>query len=58
MWLSRLRTSLIIPEDSGSTPCLTQWVKDLANVVCRYDLNPVLLWLWCTPAACSSDLNP
>jgi len=29
-----------IPEDEGSIPSLTQWVKDLA-----------LLWLWCGPAA-------
>ena len=28
-------------------PGLAQWVK-----------HPVLLWLWCRPAACSSDLTP
>ena len=27
-------------EDVGSTPGLTQWVKD-----------PAMLWLWCRPAA-------
>ena len=29
-----------VREDAGSSPGLTQWVKDLA-----------LLWLWCRPAA-------
>ena len=33
--------------DAGSIPDLAQWVKDLA-----------LLWLWCRPAAYSSNSTP
>ena len=39
-WLSGLRTQHSICKDVGSVPGLAQWVKD-----------PVLLWLWCRPAA-------
>ena len=36
---------------AGSTPCLTQWVKDLAlpmsyGVGHRCGSDPILLWLW------------
>ena len=43
-------------EVEGSIPGLAQWVKDPSIAVScgiggRHDSDPVLLWLWCTPAA-------
>ena len=43
-------------EVAGSIPDLAQWVKGSSVAVscgvgCRRGLDPVLLWLWCRPAA-------
>ena len=48
--------SVSMHEDTGSTPGLDQWVKDLAGIAmscvgCRCSLDPALLWLWCGLAA-------
>ena len=46
-----------INEDVGLNPGLTQWVKEGSGVAMscgvgrRCDLDPVLLWLCCKPAA-------
>ena len=38
-------------EDAGSIPGLTQWVAMSCGVGCKHGSDPVLLWLWCRPAA-------
>ena len=43
------------PEDMGSIPSLTQWVKDVAQAVSRgvghrHGSDSTLLWLWHRPA--------
>ena len=54
------RSSLVakptsIHEDVGSSPSLSQWVKDLALLSCgvghRHSSDLALLWLWCRLAA-------
>ena len=44
-----------IHKDAGSIPDLTQGYRSRAAVSCgvghRHGLDPVLLWLWCRPAA-------
>ena len=40
-----------IHEDVGSIPCLVQRVTVSYGIVCRLGLDPILLWLWCRPAA-------
>ena len=45
-----------VHEDGGSTPGLSQWVKNLAfpvsyGVGCRCGSDSELLWLWCRSAA-------
>ena len=52
----RLTNLVSIPENSGSIPGLAQWVKESSVAVscgvgCRCSWDPVLLWLWCSPAA-------
>ena len=43
-------------KDAGSIPGLIQWVKG-SSIAVNYDkghrcsLDPLLLWLWCRPAA-------
>ena len=53
--LSGLRTRHSVCEDVGSIPGLTQCVKGLVLPSCsvgrRRSSDPVLLWLWCGPAA-------
>ena len=39
-----------IHKGTGLIPTSTQWVKDLA-LWHGHGLDPVLLWLWCRPAA-------
>ena len=45
-----------IPEDAGSLPGLAQWVRGSGVAVScgighRDGSDPMLLWLWCRPAA-------
>ena len=57
-WSSHCGTAEInltsIHEDEGLIPGLTQWVKG-SSIVASYGVGhmhgPVLLWLWCRPAA-------
>ena len=51
-WVTNLTS---VYKDMGSSPGLTQWVKDPVQPYCGVDhrrsLDPMLLWLWCRPAA-------
>ena len=54
LWLSGLswlKNPTCIHEDVGLIPGLTQWGKNPAFIGHKCGLDPVLLWLWCRPAA-------
>ena len=63
LWLSRLRAQCSLLEDAGLTPSLPRWIKDPAchshsnmeskpeGIGRRCGPDPMLLWLWCRPAA-------
>ena len=51
-WVKNLTS---IHKDVGLIPDLAQWIKDpvlpQAAAAQAADLDPVLLWLWCSPVA-------
>ena len=57
VWISGLRTGHSVCEDVGLIHGLGQWVKHLSlpqaaeDTGHRCSSDPLLLWLWCRPAA-------
>ena len=54
LWLSRLKTRHGAHEDTGLTPGLTQWVKDLTLLQSAANIVEAA-WIWCC-CGCSVGL--